>query len=125
MNASGQVLVVNQHGSSWSLPKGHIEPGEDALSAARREVEEESGLKRLRLVRALGTYRRHKIGKSGGEDRSELKRLRFFLFRTRQKRLKPSDPHNPEARWVDRGKVAELLTHPKDKQFFKKILERL
>ena len=36
--AGDQVLVVNQRGLSWSLPKGHIEEGEDALDAARREA---------------------------------------------------------------------------------------
>lgn len=29
---------------AWSLPKGEIAPGEDALDAARREFEEETGL---------------------------------------------------------------------------------
>ena len=36
-NAAGEVLVVSQRGTSWSLPKGHIDAGEDALAAARRE----------------------------------------------------------------------------------------
>ena len=47
VNAEGKVLVVNQHGTSWSLPKGHIEDGEDALAAARREIYEESGVSDL------------------------------------------------------------------------------
>ena len=49
--ASGQVLVVNQRGRSWSLPKGHIEKGESILEAARREIYEESGVKKLKFVR--------------------------------------------------------------------------
>ena len=44
LNGAGQVLVVNQKGTSWSLPKGHVEEGEDALSAARREIFEEAGI---------------------------------------------------------------------------------
>ena len=34
LNAKGEVLVVSQHGVSWSLPKGHIDPGEDAKTKA-------------------------------------------------------------------------------------------
>ena len=43
LNKKGEVLVVSQRGTSWSLPKGHIDKGEDALGAAKREIYEESG----------------------------------------------------------------------------------
>lgn len=120
-NDEGKVLVVSQHGTSWSLPKGHIDPGENALEAARREIYEESGVRDLELIRELGTYERHKIGVNGGEDRSELKAITMFLFRTKEKSLRPVDPDNPEAKWVERGKVAPLLTHEKDKEFFEGV----
>jgi hypothetical protein len=45
----------------------------------------------------------------------------MFLFRTREKLLKPVDPDNPEAKWVERAKVAPLLTHEKDKEFFARV----
>jgi ADP-ribose pyrophosphatase YjhB (NUDIX family) len=120
-NEEGRVLVVSQRGTSWSLPKGHIDFGEDALTAAKREIYEESGIRDLELVRELGSYERHKIGANGGDDRSELKKITMFLFRTREKNLKPMDPGNPEARWVEKSKVVSLLTHEKDKQFFRGV----
>ena len=120
-NSEGEVLVVSQHGTSWSLPKGHIDPGENALVAAKREIYEESGIRDLELIRELGTYERHRIGVDGGDDRSELKVITMFLFRTSEKSLRPVDPDNPEARWVDRSKVAPLLTHEKDKEFFQRV----
>lgn len=121
MNGDSKILVVNQRGTSWSLPKGHIDPGEDAVTAAKREIGEESGIRELELIRELGTYQRYRIGVNGGEDRSELKTITMFLFQTKQEALKPSDPNNPEARWVARADVAKLLTHPKDKEFFLSI----
>ena len=120
-NNEGEVLVVSQRGRSWSLPKGHIDPGEDALAAAKREIYEESGIRDLELVRELGTYERHKISWDGGDDRSERKVITMFLFRTSEKNLKPVDPDNPEARWVEKSKVALLLTHDKDKEFFRRV----
>jgi ADP-ribose pyrophosphatase YjhB (NUDIX family) len=120
-NSEGKVLVVSQHGTSWSLPKGHIDPGENALDAAKREIYEESGIRDLELIRELGTYERHKIGVDGGEDGSELKVITMFLFRTSENSLKPVDPDNPEARWVEKSKVAPLLTHEKDKEFFERV----
>jgi 8-oxo-dGTP pyrophosphatase MutT (NUDIX family) len=121
VNAEGEVLVVSQRGTSWSLPKGHIDPGESALDAARREIYEESGIRDLELIGELGTYERRKIGVNGGDDRSELKAITMFLFRTGERLLRPVDPDNPEARWVERSKVVALLTHERDKEFFRGV----
>ena len=118
LNGGGQILVVNQNGTSWSLPKGHIEEGEDELAAARREIYEEAGIRDLTLIRRLGDYQRFRIGKDGGEDETELKTIVMFLFETSEVELSPVDVENPEARWVDREDVAGLLTHPKDREFF-------
>lgn len=125
LNKKGQVLVVNQRRRSWSLPKGHLEEGEEILDAARREIYEESGLKELKLVKFLGSYERMRIGKHGGEDGAELKKLTFFLFEATGEELHPIDPDNPIARWVDRDNVCDLLTHPKDKEFFQGVLKDL
>lgn len=125
LNDEGKVLVVNQHGTSWSLPKGHLDPGEDALTAARREIYEESGVSQVELIRGLGYYERHRIGANGGEDLSEFKRIHVFLFKTAQKTLKPIDPHNPHAVWVDKHQVTGMLTHPKDREFFQSVIQQI
>jgi ADP-ribose pyrophosphatase YjhB (NUDIX family) len=125
VNTGGRVLLVSQHGTSWSLPKGHLEVGETPLEAARREIREESGVTRLEFVQALGSYSRHRLGADGGEDRSELKTIHLFLFKTDETELAPLDPDNPEARWVEPGSVAGLLTHAKDREFFASILEAI
>ena len=125
LNEKGLVLVVSQHGTSWSLPKGHIESGEDKLTAARREISEEAGVAQLDLIRELGNYSRFRIGQAGGEDQSELKTIYMFLFRTNETLLKPTDPHNPQACWVKRNEVASLLTHPKDREFFLSVMSKI
>ena len=125
LNPKGEVLVVSQSGNSWSLPKGHLDEGESELEAAQREILEESGVRELTLVKELGAYKRPKIGLNGGDDRTEIKHITLFLFRTTQMDLKPSDPTNPEARWVEKSRVAELLTHAKDKEFYLKALKEM
>ncbi len=123
LNSKGEVLVVSQHGDSWSLPKGHIEEGEQKIDAAIREIKEESGIGGLEYVKPLGSYQRYRIGKGGiGEDRSELKTIHMFLFRTAQHEIRPTDPGNPEARWVPKGEVEALLTSIRDKEFYRSVL---
>lgn len=121
----GKIVVVSQNGNSWSLPKGHIDPGEDAQAAAVREIKEESGISDVTYVEKLGTYQRHRIGLHEDQDKTELKVITLFLYTTGQSQLKPEDPANPEARWVEPDKVSDLLTHAKDKEFFNSILPRL
>jgi ADP-ribose pyrophosphatase YjhB (NUDIX family) len=126
VNPRGEILLVNQRGNSWSLPKGHVDEGEDLLSAARREIREESGVEELHLVRTLGSYQRARIGKDGGgEDTGEQKTLHFFLFTTTQMALQPEDKDNPEARWVAREAAAAMLTHPSDRAFLEQLIPEL
>jgi predicted NUDIX family NTP pyrophosphohydrolase len=40
----GGPLWAKKDMGAWSIPKGEIDPGEDPLSAARREFEEETGI---------------------------------------------------------------------------------
>lgn len=122
VNVLGQVLVVNQNHNSWSLPKGHLDPGETALQAATREIYEESGISQLEYVKDLGHYERPRIGLTQAEDRTVIKQIYLFFFKTNQMELKPIDPDNPEARWVNKDLVAAILTHPKDKEYFEMLL---
>lgn len=118
---TGDILVVSQRHRSWSLPKGHVDLGEDVLTAAKREIYEESGIKNLVLIKPLPSYKRYKISVENGEDRSEMKTIHMFLFQTDETNLAPQDADNPEARWVSKEQVSKLLTHPKDKEFFNQV----
>ena len=119
MGTQGKVIVVSQNNDSWSLPKGHLEENETELQSAVREIREETGVSQLELVRKLGEYERFQIGKGGiGENINRQKHITIYLFTTSQQKLKPLDPDNPIAKWVDIEEVESLLTHPKDKEFF-------
>lgn len=125
LSPAGQLLVVNQGGSSWSLPKGHIEVGEEPAVTAMREIFEETGLKYLHLLKALGTYQRSGLNARGLADREVLKTISMYLFLSDTLTLAPQDPNNPEARWVSYDEACALLSHPKDQAFLKRIRPQL
>jgi ADP-ribose pyrophosphatase YjhB (NUDIX family) len=114
----GHVALVRQRARTWSLPKGHVEDGEDVLDAARREIDEECGLTELELVDELGSYTR--LGFRYGLP--ERKTITLFLFRSPGATLRPRDPDNPEARWVDPESVARTLSNPADARFFRRCV---
>ena len=49
-----QILLIQDSKGRWTIPKGHIEPGETAKMTARREIEEETGLKNVSILAWLG-----------------------------------------------------------------------
>ena len=122
-NKEYKVAIVNQNHDSWSLPKGHLDSGETALVAAKREIYEETGIKDLQYIKELGSYSRYKIGLDGKDDLSELKIIYIFLFTSNQVKLVPKDPHNPFARWANIEQVQEYLTHKEDVKFFNDTLK--
>ena len=125
INKKKEVVIVNQNHDSWSLPKGHIDTGESNLQTAKREIYEETGIVDLKLIKYIGEYDRYRIALDGGNDKSELKTIYIFLFHSNQQELKPIDPNNPEAKWVQYNKIQNLLTHPKDKEFYIKVISNL
>ena len=49
-----EILLIQDSKERWTIPKGHIEPGETAKMTARREIEEETGLQNLSIITWLG-----------------------------------------------------------------------
>ncbi|MDO4742271.1 MAG: NUDIX domain-containing protein [Candidatus Saccharibacteria bacterium] len=49
-----EILLIQDSKGRWTIPKGHIEPGETAKMTAKREIEEETGLKNVAILTWLG-----------------------------------------------------------------------
>lgn len=49
-----EILLVQDSKDRWTIPKGHIEPGETAKQTARREIGEEAGLHDVEILDWLG-----------------------------------------------------------------------
>ena len=54
LSASGQIVMIHRNGR-WDLPKGHREEGESFAECAKREAEEETGVKVVEVGRMLCT----------------------------------------------------------------------
>ncbi|MBT6146000.1 MAG: NUDIX hydrolase [Gemmatimonadetes bacterium] len=79
---------------SWVLPKGGIDPGEDALSAARREIMEETGLSELTLLGKLA------VSQKMPAHRDVWQVIQLFLYATTQVEGTPTDgDHHGEMGW--------------------------
>jgi bis(5'-nucleosidyl)-tetraphosphatase len=92
---------------NWDFPKGLVEPGEEPLDAALREVEEETGLTQLALP--WGHVWRET------EPYSQGKVARYYLAESVQDRVvlpvspELGRPEHHEFRWLDFAAARRLL----------------
>ncbi|MES2931587.1 MAG: NUDIX domain-containing protein [Patescibacteria group bacterium] len=123
----GTLALVRTHrGKGWTFPKGHIEEGESDEIAARREIEEETGLTDLELIDDLGQYERYRIGPNGtDDDTSESKEIHLYLFAAKPHAELVPSMEVAEAEWVALPRVITTLTHPKDRAWFTTVFERV
>lgn len=117
LNQIGQILMVEEYGRYWGLPRGHIEAGEDELAAATREIAEETGITDLTFCFDLGHYTRSTFDVSGTSNHKEIKHMTFFCFKTSQTELKPSDKNISNACWVNLDQAVQKLINEKDIEF--------
>lgn len=76
-NSRGKYLFIYRN-DKWDLPKGKLDKGEGIKTAAIREVEEETGVNRLKIEGFLATT--YHIFKRSGEYR--LKEVHWFDMST-------------------------------------------
>jgi DNA polymerase len=100
------LYFLLRHSFFWSFPKGKIESGETEEEAALREVEEETGLKRIHLIpdfkeRITYTFKR-------GKEVVE-KEVIYFLGKAEDGEVRISSEHL-EGKWFPYKDAIEKLS---------------
>ncbi len=92
-NPTSELLCIYRRGF-WDLPKGKIDEGEDAPTTAIREVQEETGLKEIKLgdfiTHTWHTYRTKKKTRV-------LKKTHWYRMETQELELVPQKEEDIEA----------------------------
>jgi ADP-ribose pyrophosphatase YjhB (NUDIX family) len=105
-NQSGKMLFIFRKGK-WDLPKGKIDKGETLEKGAKREVKEETGVKKLQLNGLAGvTYHIFKRN-----NKYQLKETHWFhMTTTYTGKLKPELQEDiTKAKWKGPKKTAKAL----------------
>ena len=103
----GIRLLVLRAYNNWDFPKGLVEPGEDQLSAAKREVKEETGLTAVDYP--FGEEYRETIPYAAN------KIARYYLAETDEHDIELpvstalGRPEHHEFRWISLDEAEDLL----------------
>ena len=103
----------------WDFPKGHIEKGENLEETAKREVEEETGLKDIKLIEGFKEWIKYFFKFKG---KNIFKIVTFFLAETKTKEVKVSFEHIG-FKWLPYEEAIEKLTFKNAKEILKKANE--
>jgi len=106
----------------WSLPKGHVEPGETALEAAIREVAEETGIDG-QVVAELGTIDFWFVA----DGRRVHKTVHHFLLVALDpaQELSDADLEVSEVAWVPVAELADRLAYADERRLVARVTDLL
>jgi 8-oxo-(d)GTP phosphatase len=100
------VVVHRPRYDDWSLPKGKLDAGENALAAAVREVCEETGLQVVAGRRSVRTHYEVAAGP---------KHVDYWLMRAVGGAAFTPNDEVDELRWLPVGEATALVTHHHDR----------
>ena len=118
------ILMIQDHKGRWTIPKGHVEEGESLEQTALREVEEETGLKHLKI--------RDKLDKIHFFYRREGKLIFMttYVFLMEAMRytgeLIPGDSEGiVDTRWFPKDEALKLIEYKDTEKLFRLGLDKI
>ncbi len=105
------LLIKRKHNpfiNNWALPGGFVEIDEGLLDGAKRELEEETGLKGIELSQ-FKTY-----GKPNRDPRGRTISVIYYGFMGNKEPIVEAGDDAAEARWFDLEKLPELAFDHKE-----------
>lgn len=103
-----EFLLIQDAKNRWTIPKGHIEEGEDSKQTAEREIREETGLQEMEVLSWLGkiNFRYRRV--------SSLVLMTTEIFLVRAKgdtdKLQPEDWMN-DCKWLEAKDALEKIEY--------------
>ena len=122
LNKYNKVFVakrIDNPKNFWQMPQGGVDEGENFLSAAYRELEEETSIKSVKLIHEIDeitTYLlpKHLLGiiwKGKYKGQKQKWFLMRFLGNDNEINIKTSNPEFIEWKWIDLDMITETVVN--------------
>jgi 8-oxo-dGTP pyrophosphatase MutT (NUDIX family) len=106
-NGEYQYLLVQHHAGHWAFPKGHAENGETDQQAARRELQEETGISKVILLEDVSLAETYYFRRG---DQTVSKKVRYFPGVVKDCAVHIQAAEIKAYRWVNAEGAFNLIT---------------
>jgi len=122
LNKKNEVFVakrIDNKKNFWQMPQGGVDKGEDYLTAAYRELEEETSIKNVNLIKELDGLISYELpenllgiiwkGKYRGQKQKWF--VVRFLGQDSEIDIKTKNPEFCEWKWIDLENITDLVVN--------------
>ena len=135
LNKKNQVFVgkrIDNPGNSWQMPQGGVDKNENFLHAAKRELEEETGIKSVKLIKELNELLTYDLPDSllgkiwKGKYRGQKQKwfIMKFIGEDSEINIKTKHPEFLDWKWIDLEELTKIAV-PFKLEVYKKIKSEL
>ena len=119
LNHKNDIFVgkrIDNPTNSWQMPQGGVDKNENFLEAAKRELEEETSIKTIELIKELDGWLKYDLPKNllgklwNGKYRGQKQKwfVMKFLGKTDEINVKTKNPEFLEWKWINPSKLSEI-----------------
>ena len=116
---SRKFLLVKQYQGHWGFPKGHIEKGEKLIETALRELKEETGIKKINLLRKKILFRDNYSFNS--TNAKIIKIVDYFIAESLVNKVKIDNDEIINFKWLTFDKAYDRITFKESKKILKQV----
>ena len=123
---------IDNPNNFWQMPQGGVDKNENFLQAAKRELEEETSVKSIKLIKELDLWLEYQLpqnligklwkGKYRGQKQKWF--IMKFIGNEEEINVKTAHPEFLDWKWIEISKMTEVVVDFK-LNIYKKIQEEL
>ena len=135
LNKENKVFVakrIDNPKNFWQMPQGGVDDGEDYLSAAFRELEEETSVKNVKLIKEIEGTTSYELpdnllgiiwkGKYRGQKQKWF--LMRYIGKDEDININTKKPEFLEWKWIDISRITEVVVDFK-LEVYKELQEKI
>jgi len=135
LNNKNKVFVgkrIDNPGNFWQMPQGGINQNESFLVAAKRELQEETGIKTVKLIKEINEWLTYDLPENlsdkiwNGKYRGQKQKwfIMKFLGNNNEINVKTKNAEFSEWKWIKSSELPNIVVNFKV-NIYKKLMEKL